>query len=451
MAIDQVVLARMIAGSADDLTTLTSSLASINANIILWTEDDTLYKAIRDKDRTDLEARLAIKLTTLPNTIDAWQATHTYLAEESVRPVTANTFVYSTSAGGTSGGAEPVWPIIVGDTVVDSGGVEWECGSLAITYDTSKGYGINNISAWQIRNQTIDIAVYQYQNTVADAKTYGGLTDFADGNKTYRNVVSGFSQSLNWVRIGIQGHSTYVTTITNLSIGERLLGTANVAVTTTNTSLTDTRLAMPIDVYIGSVITCNGKTMTVTANDATSFTCASWSGGGNPGNGFAWSTFSIVDGTMEFFQFSGSNRVNINSGVIGYTDWLEYDVDSAKTYFITMFVESLYGTKGAGSYYSRNGDYSLEENWASGTLVAETRSIQVIQGWLNGATPGYWDGDSVIIQSIEDWAIMYPLIYSSPFGTVSMLSSLNAGLSIITSRWHQIDDRNPILGHYVIP
>lgn len=67
-----------------------------------------------------------------------------------------------------------------------------------------------------------------------------------------------------------------------------LYGTANAAVTTTNTKLTDTRLANAVNAYIGSVIICNGKTMTVTANDATSFTCASWSGGGNPGNGFAW-------------------------------------------------------------------------------------------------------------------------------------------------------------------
>jgi hypothetical protein len=67
-----------------------------------------------------------------------------------------------------------------------------------------------------------------------------------------------------------------------------LYGTANAAVTTTNTKLTDTRLANSINAYKGSIIICGTKSMTVTANDATSFTCASWSGGGNPGNGLTW-------------------------------------------------------------------------------------------------------------------------------------------------------------------
>ena len=70
-------------------------------------------------------------------------------------------------------------------------------------------------------------------------------------------------------------------------------GTADASVTTTNTKLTDTRLSLTPSAYIGAVITCNSKTMTVTSNDATSFTGASWSGGGNPGNAHAWSLGSF--------------------------------------------------------------------------------------------------------------------------------------------------------------
>ena len=73
------------------------------------------------------------------------------------------------------------------------------------------------------------------------------------------------------------------------SIGTNASGTANAAVTSTDTTLTDTRLAMTTDAYIGATVTCNGKTMVVTTNSATVFTGASWSGGGNPGNGNAWS------------------------------------------------------------------------------------------------------------------------------------------------------------------
>jgi hypothetical protein len=73
------------------------------------------------------------------------------------------------------------------------------------------------------------------------------------------------------------------------SIGVNTSGTADAAVTTTDTTLTDTRLALTVNAYIGATVTSNGKTMVVTSNTATTFTGASWSGGSNPGNGFAWS------------------------------------------------------------------------------------------------------------------------------------------------------------------
>lgn len=71
---------------------------------------------------------------------------------------------------------------------------------------------------------------------------------------------------------------------------DTLSGTANAAVTTTNTSLTDTRLTTLTSKYVGTTITCNGKTMLVTSiSGGNTFNGTAWSGGGNPGNGFAWS------------------------------------------------------------------------------------------------------------------------------------------------------------------
>lgn len=67
--------------------------------------------------------------------------------------------------------------------------------------------------------------------------------------------------------------------------------TADPAVTTTTTTLTDTRAAWTAGQWIGYVVSCNGKTMTVTSNTATVLTGAAWSGGGTPGNG---STYTIV-------------------------------------------------------------------------------------------------------------------------------------------------------------
>lgn len=67
------------------------------------------------------------------------------------------------------------------------------------------------------------------------------------------------------------------------------LGTADVAVTVTATKLTDTRLALETNAYVGAIVTCNAKTLLVTSNDATSFTGASWTGG-TPSSGLAWYT-----------------------------------------------------------------------------------------------------------------------------------------------------------------
>lgn len=65
-------------------------------------------------------------------------------------------------------------------------------------------------------------------------------------------------------------------------------GDANAAVSTTDTTLTDTREAWDTDQWVNYIVTAGGKTMTVTSNTATVLTGASWSGGGNPGNGTAW-------------------------------------------------------------------------------------------------------------------------------------------------------------------
>lgn len=104
-------------------------------------------------------------------------------------------------------------------------------------------------------------------------------------------------------------------------------GTADAAVTTGNTTLTDTRLALQVNAWIGGVVTCNGKTMTVTSNTATVFTGASWSGGSNPGNGNAWSatgfwtqatdaTYAIALGVVDYrlWRAETTNRLSNCSG-----------------------------------------------------------------------------------------------------------------------------------------
>ncbi len=78
-------------------------------------------------------------------------------------------------------------------------------------------------------------------------------------------------------------------------------GTANAAVTSTNTTLKDTREVWVANEWIGYIATCNAKTMLVTSNDANELTGASWSGGGNPGNGNSWT----IDETTTMIWQSG--------------------------------------------------------------------------------------------------------------------------------------------------
>jgi hypothetical protein len=110
-------------------------------------------------------------------------------------------------------------------------------------------------------------------------------------------ITEDHSQSLDSLDITLEAKALLMPTagqkVALVGEGGAISGTADATVTTTNTTLNDTRLAMIPNKYVGSITTCNGKTMTITANTVTEFTGASWSGGGNPGNGFAWLTISV--------------------------------------------------------------------------------------------------------------------------------------------------------------
>ena len=86
-------------------------------------------------------------------------------------------------------------------------------------------------------------------------------------------------------------------------------GDANAAVSTTDTTLTDTRESWTTGQWVGWIVESGGKTMSVTANTATVLTGASWSGGGNPGNGLAWKLDQHVtnDVTTTSFGKQGKN------------------------------------------------------------------------------------------------------------------------------------------------
>lgn len=61
-------------------------------------------------------------------TVSAWAATTNYAAGNFVKPLAAeNGYVYEvTTDAGSSGGSEPAWPVVIGNTVVDDG-ITWTC------------------------------------------------------------------------------------------------------------------------------------------------------------------------------------------------------------------------------------------------------------------------------------------------------------------------------------
>ncbi len=121
-----------------------------------------------------------------------------------------------------------------------------------------------------------------------------------------------------------------------------LSGTANAAVTTTDTTLTDTRLAMIQSSRISGTVTCNGKTLTITSNTETTLTgTAGWSGGGNPGNGNSWSATTPCSGWTGT-QFANQLWLMVIHGSRGIHHFgpnlfisTSTDIDTAATAFRT--------------------------------------------------------------------------------------------------------------------
>ena len=63
----------------------------------------------------------------------AWAAGTAYSVGDTVKPTTENGYIYRCTSAGTSDSAEPSWPTVFSNTVVDSGAT-WECWS----YNTSE-------------------------------------------------------------------------------------------------------------------------------------------------------------------------------------------------------------------------------------------------------------------------------------------------------------------------
>lgn len=188
-------------------------------------------------------------------------------------------------------------------------GSELECGDLQVEGHTGVG-GVGLFVDSQSVVRVSKIRAFLNETGVelrgGTSMVHGYWNDNASGIKlgvggtaSFRNKITGFFRDNSGKAINLVnsvGDSIDASVRT-----EDVSGTANAAVTTTNTTLTDTRtpvaasrLPWRTNQWIDCVVTCNGKTMTVTSNTANTLTGVSWSGGGNPGNGFAWSLAQIA-------------------------------------------------------------------------------------------------------------------------------------------------------------
>jgi hypothetical protein len=105
--------------------------------------------------------------------------------------------------------------------------------------------------------------------------------------------------------------------ILNINKGDGIDGTVDPAVTTTAITLTDTRLNMEVNKYIGEWISCGGSTLVVTGNTSDTFTGAFWSGG-TPASGLAWRIYHY----REWFNSGNDYQIN-------YDDWGGYEAGGA--------------------------------------------------------------------------------------------------------------------------
>lgn len=147
-----------------------------------------------------------------------------------------------------------------------------------------------------------------YTQLLNEAESGSGSGDFS---------TSGWEKASGYAATNNSGHFLE----TSLVGSGTLSGTADAAVTSTDTTLTDTRRDLPTDTLVGLEVTCNSKTMTITANTSDTLTGTAWSGGGNPGNGHEWYIAGL--GAV------GSERPSIREAwAHGYTHQTHTDVIS---------------------------------------------------------------------------------------------------------------------------
>jgi hypothetical protein len=133
----------------------------------------------------------------------------------------------------------------------------------------------------------------------ADTYTIPALADVSPDPERMRDSFLYDSAGAEFRRILLFGYPTN----NNVDISRAFTYSAGTTTAISDTSLTDTAQNWVVNALIGRVLTCNTKTMTITANTATVATGTGWSGGGNPGTPQAY-TLSLLTAQQIYFMLS---------------------------------------------------------------------------------------------------------------------------------------------------
>lgn len=120
-----------------------------------------------------------------------WAASTAYTTGDVVRPTTGNGHLYRCIVAGTSGGTEPSWPTVSGDTVTD-GTVKWaECGFGIVQYDAAD-------TVWSTSTITARYAVIYVSTGTDSTSPLLAYVDFGENKSS-----SGDNFTIQWDSQGI--------------------------------------------------------------------------------------------------------------------------------------------------------------------------------------------------------------------------------------------------------
>lgn len=215
--------------------------------------------------------------------------------------------------------------------------------------------------------------------------------------------------------------ASYAATSGTFTVDEAFtIAASGTGVTTTDTTLADTKQAWAVNSVIGYVITCNSKTMTVTSNTATTLTGASWSGGGNPGDGHVYAAVGAVAADVTYELHSVLHPDRIESSIDRALRKMDYETLALPSLMADADMEA----SGTTSYTGGAG-VTLAKDTTAANIFRQGQSLSVTADATGGD-----DEDAYAYQSFlgveRDTYFVWAVARNSAAATTCKLSAYDA-------------------------